>query len=612
MNSPDGRRLELLAPAKDLECAITAIDSGADSLYIGGPSFGARSAAANSIEDLKQVVRHARLFRAKVYLTLNTLLFDHEIEEANRLLHQAYDAGIDAAIIQDMGLLETRLPPLPLFASTQCHNTTPDKVRFLRDCGFQRVILARELSLKEIAAIRKAVPDVELEFFLRGALCVCFSGQCYLSYAMGGRSGNRGECAQPCRKRFRLENEHGKTLVKDGHLLSLKDLDLGSRLEELIDAGIDSFKIEGRYKSADYVRNTVTHDSQLLDQIAEKKGIPRLSSGKVRHGFDPRPSATFNREFSPYLLDGKRRELTRPATPKSAGEFVGTVMESRKGFFTLNGRHDLRTGDGITWSDPTGRLVGDSVQKVLPPKIFLNKTLLPHAGAEIRRNFSVSFSKTLKQTGGQRKIRVDFTLEASPGKFLLTARDEDGFEAEAEMTVQTEAVREPERVRQRWTEQLAKLGDTVFEARSIDICPDPETSPPVKLMNKMRREVTETLCRQRENTDLRQSVLHQLSPHPYPENSLDYRGNVLNKQAEAFYRRHGVTDIQPAAESGMNMEGREVFRSRFCLLYEHSLCPKQTGRDIPPGRLFLTDENNRRLEIKIDCKRCEMFLLQKK
>jgi putative protease len=572
----------LLAPARDLECGKTAIDCGADAVYIGAPRFGARSAAGNTIEDIAALVRYAHLYWARVYVTLNTLLYDGEIPEAERLAWQLHETGVDGLIIQDAGLLECRLPPVALISSTQMHNHSPERVAFLEAVGFRRAILARELSLHQIRAIRSAAPGIELEAFIHGALCVCYSGQCYLSYALGGRSGNRGECAQPCRKPYTLLDGNGDVLIPDRHLLSIRDLNLTSELGDLLEAGVTSFKIEGRLKDRTYVANVVSHYRSELDAL----GVRRSSSGTSRPGFTPDPSKTFNRGFTTYFVDGRTEPIGSHATPKMIGEPAGTM--TARG---LESSVQLHAADGLCWFDPDGWLRGAPATEL--------GGIAP--GTAIYRNHDHAFLETIRKAEPVRSVAVTFALK----KDELEVRDEDGNTAVCTVP-DGEPARDSARAAETIRRQFEKTGGTEFSCAAVEIETDTLPFLPVSALNALRRNLLDRLRAVREANRPRPQGALIVNDVPYPERELSYLGNVLNRRAEAFYKRHGVTRIEPAAESGLDMSGRKVMTTRYCIKYELGWCPKEGARQRPAEPLMLVDAEGRRLELRFDCRRCVM------
>jgi collagenase-like PrtC family protease len=595
--------VELLAPAKDLETGIAAIDCGADAVYLGASRFSAREAAGNSLTDIEALARHAHRYWARVYAAVNTILRDDEIDEAVRLCHGLHAAGADGLIIQDVGLLECDLPPLPLIASTQMHNHTPERVAFLEKVGFSRAILARELDLRAIRAIRSAT-TLDLEAFVHGALCVCMSGRCTLSYALGGRSGNRGQCAQPCRRGYSLVDGAGATLVADRHLLSLRDLNLTDHLGDLIAAGISSLKIEGRLKNKAYVMNVVGHYRRALDQVLGQRGDRPASSGKVTLDFAPNPDKTFNRGYTTYFLGGRGAEVASPESPKHVGEPVGNVTSVGRDSFTLDAAAALHSGDGITFYDRNRELVGSLVNRVRGETVFPQKLGGIASGTRVFRNHDHAFAAQLAQCRPNRKIEVDFVLRESSEGVLLEAVDDDGIRGRSELACVKVLAEKPHRASAEVRQRLAKLGDTEFVARKLELAWDVPLHLAARDVNRLRRMLADDLAAAR----ARQRPVQQrtIVPNhaPFPESKLDFRANVLNQKARAFYRRHHVADIEPAAESGLAMAGRPAMTCRFCLKHELGLCPREQAgrsRSAPPEPWLLVDDEGRRLRLRFCC-----------
>ena len=535
-------KIELLAPAQNLDVGRAAIDSGADAVYIGAPQFGARARAGNSLQDIAALARHAHSYWARVYVTVNTLLYHHELAQAVRLLHRLHDVGADAAIVQDVGLLECDLPPLPLIASTQMHNHTTERVAFLEAIGFRRVILARELSLDQIRAIR-ARTSLELEFFVHGALCVSYSGQCYMSYAVGGRSGNRGECAQPCRRRYSLVDAQGRVLVANRHLLSLRDLNLGAHLEDLLDAGVTSFKIEGRLKDRGYVTNVVSWYRQQLDCLLAERGLARSSSGHSQVDFEPDVTKTFNRGYTTYFLHGRGKPPGSIKSPKMVGERVGAVASVGGNKFTVNTPLELHSGDGLTWFDARSELTGTLVNAVERAgervRLTIEDSRGIHSGLEIYRNRDHAFLRQVEQSRPVRQMMVQLRLKTTPDGFRLQATDEDGNVAASTLIAEKELAHKPVQAEATARRQLAKTGETAFTAVEVELAWDRPCFLPVSTLNELRREALDRLVEVREANRPRMEGSIKRNDVPYPETTLTYRGNVLNRQAEAFYRRHG-------------------------------------------------------------------------
>ncbi len=587
---------------------MAAIDCGADALYVGGPSFGAREQARNTLEAIAALIQYAHQYWARVYVTVNTLLTDEELPQAVQLAHELHDLGADGLIIQDAGLLASDLPPIPLIASTQMHNDTPEKIAFLEQVGIQRVILARELSLEEIAQIRRQTA-VELECFIHGALCVGYSGQCYLSYALGGRSGNRGQCAQPCRKAYTLVDAQGAVLVRDRHLLSLRDLNLTAHLRELLAAGVYSFKIEGRLKDRNYVMNVVAHYRAALDVLLREQGLSRSSSGTSVIDFTPNPQKTFNRGYSTYHLHGRGEPIGALDTPKMVGEAVGVVSAVTPRGFTLDGDVPLHNGDGIAFFDAHGVLCGTQVNTAQESRITPVRMDGITRGTRMFRNHDHAFLSQLDKSRPQRQIAVTFTLRETAEGVMLHALDEDGVEAVYALDDPPAPAEQPEQALAQIDKQLRKTGGTSFRCREVVIDLPVPRFLPVSTLNALRRGALEQLTVAREAQRPRRSGGVTDSDVPYPVHDLTFRGNVLNARAAAFYRRHGVRQIEPAAESGLNLRGRVVMTSKYCLKHQLGLCPRQGAGKHVDEPLTLIDAEGHRLQLRFDCARCVMEVI---
>jgi 23S rRNA 5-hydroxycytidine C2501 synthase len=599
------KQIELLAPARDLETGLAAINCGADAIYIGATNFGAREAASNNLASIEQLVQYAHKYWAKVYVTLNTLLTDSEIPVAVSLVKNLYQVGIDALIIQDTGLLECDLPPIPLFASTQMHNNSAERVRFLEQVGFQRAILARELSIQQIKEIHTKT-NIELECFIHGALCVSYSGQCYMSYALGGRSGNKGQCAQPCRRVYKLIDQSGNILQDNSHLLSLRDLNLSEYLQELIDAGVTSFKIEGRLKDKPYVMNTVSHYRQKLDAILEKNSLTRDSSGQSYPDFSPNPLKTFNRGYTSYFLHGRGSPLTSWDTPKSIGEPVGIITNIDRSSFTLDTTNPFRSGDGCCFFDKNHQLCGTLINEINNQWIYPEKIEGMYIGAMIYRNHDHLFLSSLMKSRAERKISLQFQLEETNRGYELSAIDEDGNNAHFEMECKKIAAEKPAQVIATIEKQLFKLGSTEFICKKLDINPPDIGFIPVSNLNSLRRGVLENLQAARGLNRPRLKSEHIPNNAPFPGEELSFSGNVLNKKARAFYQRHGVLDIAPAAESGLDMQGKKVMTTKYCLKYQLGFCPKESPSSKLDEPMALVDEQGNSYPLIFNCQHCEM------
>jgi putative protease len=621
--------IELSAPARNLEYGKAAIIHGADAVYIGAPCFSARAGAGNSIADIERTVRFAHLYRAKVYATLNTILYDHEIDAAVRLIRQLYEAGIDALIIQDMGLLQCDLPPVPLFASTQTHNHTPEKVAFLEKAGFHRVILARELSLSQIEAIRRHT-DIELECFVHGALCVSYSGQCYMSHAIAGRSGNRGVCAQPCRSVYRLLDANSRTIVDNAHLLSLKDLNLSGHLAALINAGVTSFKIEGRLKDMNYVKNITAFYRRHLDSMIENsERWAKASSGNVELQFTPNPYKTFNRGYTTYFIDGRKEKTASPQTQKSTGERLGRVTQATPQWFTIDTTAAMSHGDGLCWLNPPKGLDGVRVNRVEGKKIFPAKPVHLKPGMEIFRNNDFVFEKILSGNSADRRIVISFELYRHESGYRLCVKDEDGNHAEYIAQVQHIPAKDPATARKQIDRQLRKLGNSVFSAIEVVISDSFDYFIPAAELNEMRRQAIRQLENLRiehyrakpVNFEFRFSGFGLAKPcnpghgNSKPETStvnlksLDYRANAANHYAKDFYRQHGVEQIDDAFELQDNHCGKTLMTAKHCIKYQYNMCPV---KQCPSGKwkepLFLKD-NRHIYRLEFDCRACEMKVI---
>jgi collagenase-like PrtC family protease len=599
------KQIELLAPAKDLECGMAAIDAGADAIYIGAAKFGARESAGNNLDDIAALTAYAHKYWAKVYVTVNTLLYDNEIPQAVQLITDLYSMGVDALIIQDTGLLECDLPPIPIIASTQMHNNTPERVAFLGKVGIRRAILARELSLDEIKAIRKAT-DIELECFVHGALCVCYSGQCYLSYAFGRRSGNRGQCAQPCRKLYSLVDDTGKTLIRDQHLLSIRDLNLSDRLKDLVRAGVCSFKIEGRMKDRAYVTNVVAHYRQKLDQVISGLGMQRTSSGTTRLDFVPDVNKTFNRGYSTHFIGGGRQRIGSLETPKMMGEMIGKVVDAGKRTFIVESDIPLHNGDGICFFGRRGELRGSVVNDVRGTAVTPDKMTGIEPGVTIFRNHDHEFLTRLEKSKIERLIGITLTLRDTPDGLALSAVDEDGNTAEFAVACEKALAEKPEQALDNIRKQLAKTGGTEFECTKVEVDLPETYFLPMSTLNALRRGVLEKLVSARIENHPRLTGGPVKNDVPYPVTELSFEGNVLNAKAEEFYRRHGVKKIEPAAESGMSLRGRKVMTTRYCIKHQFGMCPKENKLERAHEPLALIDEEGHRLELNFDCGRCRM------
>ncbi len=586
------KTIELLVPAKDLETGIAAVNCGADAVYIGASSFGARCKAGNSLEDIKKLVDYAHKFYVRIHVTMNTILNESELEQAIELVQNLYDIGIDAIIVQDMGLIKAaidgKLPPIQIHASTQCNNRTLEKVKFFDNIGLSRVVMARELSIEHIKEICDKT-NCEIETFIHGALCVSYSGQCYLSYANGKRSANRGECAQPCRKKYSLIDEDGKIIQKDKYLLSLKDFNASGHIKQLIDAGVNSFKVEGRLKDINYVKNIPLYYNKLLSDIAN-----RTSSGQVTTNIVPNPNKTFNRGYTDYFLQN-RQQCFNFLSPKSRGEKVGKVLRVCSNFFETDAQ--LNPQDGICFIKD-GQMKGFLVNKVEGKRVYPNKMNDIKTGMTLYRNFDFKFEKELNNAEIVRKIGVVLTLN----KNQITAKDENGNIAEIELP-QGQIPQNVQKAKDTFLKQIKKTGAQDFYIKEIINNIEDIAFYPISQINELRRNLFEELMTQRLKNYPKLSQ-NKIKYHEYPDKKLDYRANIMNKEAETFYKNCGCDTCDKALELSAKIpQGIELMRTKHCLKYANNLCQK------PSKKLFLTDEKGKKYPLKFDCKNCEMVIL---
>ena len=602
------KKIELLSPAKNLEVGIAAINHGADAVYIGGPSFGAREKVGNSIEDIEKLCNHAAIFDAKVYVTLNTLLFDNELEQARKIAWDCYNAGVDALIVQDMALLEMDMPPIALHASTQCNNTTAEKVKFLEDVGFKQVVLARELSINEIKEIRSKT-TVPLEFFVHGALCVSYSGQCYLSHVIGHRSANRGACAQPCRLKWNLDDENGNVLIANRHLLSLRDMNNSKNLEELIDAGITSFKIEGRLKDADYVKNTTAYYRRAIDEIiARRSDLERASRGASMPSFEPNLEKSFSRGFTDYFAHGRQKNIDAPFTPKSMGEHIGEIkkIDGKRLTVRLKDGITLHNGDGLCFLDENNELQGFNVNGVENDTILSSAPLsfrAPQArGTSLYRNFDIVWQKSVDASTGNRKLPVNLEFSETSDGFKLAAEN-----VNISLPCQKDLAKNSEKALETIRTKLSQWGDTKFSIENIDIQLDAIYFIPASVLGEMKRqlvvELEKTLVenhRAARPVETRHGTSLQTD---YPVNDLSYLANVTNSLSRKFYENHGVTHIDDGLEKTMPEGEIVVMTTKHCIRYANGMCAKETGK--PASPLYINNDRGR-FRLDFDCKNCCM------
>jgi putative protease len=625
--SPHAHTLELLAPAKTAEIGRQAILHGADAVYIGGPSFGARHNAGNSVSEIAGLVAFAHRYHARIFATLNTILRDDELEPARRLIHELYDAGVDALIVQDLGLLELDLPPIDLHASTQCDIRTPEKARFLADVGFSQIVLARELTLQDIAAIRAAVPeDTAIEHFIHGALCVAFSGQCYISHAHTGRSANRGDCSQACRLPYSLEDDQGRVVAFEKHLLSVKDNNQSDNLEALIDAGVRSFKIEGRYKDVGYVKNITGHYRRLLDEILEKRpGLAAASSGHTRLLFEPNPDKTFHRGSTDYFTQGRKADIGAFDTPAFVGLPLGTVSRVGPDWFEIETAEAMANGDGLTYLNKR-EVVGLQANTVEAAgagrwRIHPNEPLATLPGlrpsVEISRNRDHAWEQALNRNSAERRIDLWAGFTETDAGFALTLHDADGVSAGATLACEKQPARDLDKAEATLREQLSRFGGSDFSLLELTVDWRQPWFLPASAINKLRREAVEQLEVARLAAYRRPTRKAAVEPAAtYPEVALSYLANVYNRAARTFYEKHGVKLIAAAYEAHEETGEVSLMITKHCLRYSFSLCPKQakgvTGVQGQVRAEPMTLVNgNERLTLKFDCRACEMHVMGK-
>ena len=610
MARPD-HPLELLAPARNADFGIEAIKHGADAVYIGGPAFGARYGAGNDVSEIERLSKFAHRYRARVFAALNTILRDDELEHARRLTWQIHEAGADALIIQDMGLLEMYLPPIQLHASTQTDNRSPEKVRFLEDAGFSQVVLARELSLNDIINISSQT-TVALEYFVHGALCVAYSGQCYISHAHSGRSANRGECSQACRLPYTLVDDKGRTITENQHLLSMKDNNQTDNLLALARAGVSSFKIEGRLKDLSYVKNITAHYRTLLDElIAENPEFTRASSGKSAFTFRPQPDKTFNRGYTDYFANDRQDDIGAFDSPAFVGEPIGEVGEIGSGWFTVVADQAIHNGDGVCFYDARGEVLGLRINRaegnwLFPAEMPVELT----AGTTLFRNRDQEFERALEQESAERRIAIKPVFAETANGFGLTLTDEDGVSVAVDLPHDKEIARNAERAMATLQEQLVKFGNTMFCAEPVALQLSQAWFLPTATINAMRRVAADKLEAARIASHPRPPrAKPAANPVPYPQEELTYLGNVFNAKARQFYEKHGVKLIADAYEANHEKGMVSLMITRHCLRYSFNLCPKEM-KHLKPDPMTLIN-GNEKLILKFDCKACEMHVVGK-
>ena len=649
------KKIELLSPAKNLEVGIAAINHGADAVYIGGPSFGAREKVGNSIEDIEALCKHAALFDAKVYVTMNTLLYDSELEDARKLAYDCWNAGVDALIVQDMALLNMDMPPIALHASTQCHNIEAEKVKFLEDVGFSQVVLARELSIEQIKDIRSKT-TVPLEYFVHGALCVSYSGQCYLSHVIGGRSANRGACAQPCRLSWNLENAEGKRLISNRHLLSLRDLNNSKNIEELIDAGITSFKIEGRLKDIDYVKNVTAYYRNRIDEIiAKRDDICRSSRGESNPTFYPAPEKSFSRGFTDYFIHGRQKYIDAPYSPKSMGEYLGTIEKIKNKSITIRTGKELHNGDGLCFLDRENNLLGFNVNAVAENKTrSLTQTITSNTdismatrfkieGSKIFRNSDLVWQKEVEKSNGNRKQKISLRFSDTEDGFALSAKlyNEECEYVTTNISIEKEVAINTEKALDNIKNKLSQWGDTEFAVEEIDVLFGQQTTDNgqgclslskadigtstssvteesqtayfirASVLGEMKKDLVEKLKSYliKKHRNERETFVRPETNAIFPKDNLSYLGNVINAKSREFYEMHGVEIIEDGLEKLRSNDELVVMTTKHCVRYANNICSKEIGK--PATSLYLVNDKGR-FRLDFDCRNCCMKVIKEK
>lgn len=594
MERKNHTKVELLAPAQNLACAKAAIIYGADAVYIGANSFGARKNASNNLEDIKELVNFAHKYNVKIYVTVNTILNDNELKEAEKLINELYKIKVDALIIQDMGLLGLNLPPIELHASTQCNIRTLEKVKFFEDIGIKRAVLARELSLEKIKEIKQNT-NIELECFIHGALCVSYSGNCYMSAYIGGRSANRGECAQACRKKYSITDEKGNFIIKDKYLLSLKDLCLKDYIKELVDTGVKSFKIEGRLKDEAYVKNVVLYYRKLLDEF------DKTSDGIILSDFEPDINKTFNRGYTTYFIEKNKYDIFNFDTPKSTGEFLGVAYKISKNGFGINTDKKISNGDGLCFF-VDGELKGCYVNKIenniIYPNIILKNL---KTGDKIYRNFDIEFEKTVKNSKTKRLIKTDLVINDK--EIILN----DGIYSVKIPYRFDEIAQNKEKMIENIKASFKKTGDSIFYIDEIQIKTDKIPFLKISYMNELRRKLFEFLEEKRVE-NYKTNFFEKTKYTKYRDEFKDYRLNIHNKKAKEFYEKCEVKNIEYSPESTKDFKNKEIMRTKHCLRRALNLCLKKGNAD---KLWFLIDEKNKKYPLLFDCKNCEMAIIAK-
>lgn len=591
-------KVELLAPAKNKDCAFAAINAGADAVYIGASAFGARKKAGNSLEDIQEIVRYAHKFLVKVYVTLNTIIFDEEIESVEKLVWKLYEIGVDAIIFQDFSFFEMTLPPIPLHASTQCNNDDIEKIKFLHKCNVERVVLPREFSIEQIREITNNI-DIETEVFVHGALCVSYSGQCYLSQYIGGRSANRGECAQPCRKKYSLVDENDNLILDSQYLLSMKDNNLVNHLKELIDAGVDSLKIEGRLKDKEYVANVVSAYRQALDAISPKL---RTSVGRLSSDFYPNLNKTFNRGYTNFYFDSIRKDFINPFTPKYIGEYIGEVISIKGNTLVVSTKLKLNPNDKISYFEKKGELSGTTITMINGKFISVLSVGSIRKGTKLYRNYDFEFNEALETAEFLRKIPADIRVSNNG----IAIRSIKEFEIFYPFQEKYEIANNIEKSKETVIKQLSKLGDTEFYVSQIKVLQDFNLFIPVSKLNKIRREAILQLKNLLEENYPNGFREVKFDCGVYPYKSLNYKFNISNNLAQNFYEKCGCDVNERAFECESPQSEIVLMKTKHCLRHFAGMCKKNCKDNL---KLFLKDDFGNKYPLKFDCQNCVMNIM---
>lgn len=601
----NSKKIELLSPAKNIEFGKTAINFGADAVYIGATKFGARTSARNSIDEIEKLCSYAHKFHSKVYVTLNTILFENELIEAEKIITQICEAGADALIIQDMGILEMKLPPIPIHASTQAHNIDYRKINFYDKVGISRVILARELSLDKIKEIKQNT-NIQLEAFIHGALCVSYSGQCYMSAYIGNRSGNRGECAQTCRLKYDLLDSDKNMIVKDKHLLSIKDMNRSTHILEMIEAGINSFKIEGRLKDLNYLKNITAHYRKIFDKIFhENNSYANSSIGKYQFNFEPDADKTFNRRYTDYFLTERKKGLNS-YSPKSLGKLLGKVKKNSENYIIIDTKEQINNGDGLCFFNNEQELTGFSVNKTQEDKIYTNSTNQINLQTPVYRNNDHEFNKKIASIETGRYIPINIKISETENGFeLFIETEKSEYSVSQTLISNKEIAKNPEKAIQNIKTQLSKTGNTVFKIKNIELEISKAFFIPTSEINKIRRNTLEELYSLLGSKFIREEKTIVKNDFKYYSEKLDYKSNISNSLSEKFYKRHGVTQIEKAFELSSNKKDKTLMTTKMCLKYNFGMCEKYQKATSKPNPKYLR-LNNEVFNIEFDCKNCQM------